>query len=239
MWVAPLPSATALRIVQAMRIVVADDSALLRQGLVELLDRFDDLDVVGECGTLDGLRAATDERRPDVVVTDIRMPPTGTTEGLEAASWIAAEHPATGVVVLSQHVTPDYALRLLQDGPPNRAYLLKERVSDIDELAHAIRQVHGGGSVIDPLVVEALVAASRRDDSALEELTTRELDVLSEMATGKSNAAIAAVLHLSERSIEKHSNAIFSKLGFSEEPTLNRRVAAVIVYLSEQRSNRA
>lgn len=219
-----------------MRIVIADDNALLRQGLMQLLDAEPDIDVVADAGDLDELRTAVDDHAPDVVVTDIRMPPTGTTEGLDAASWMAQAHPDAGVVVLSQHITPDYALRLLHDGPPSRAYLLKERVADVDELVRAIRQVADGGSVIDPLVVDALVAASRKDDSALEQLTPRELDVLAEMATGKSNSAIADALGLTQRSIEKHSNAIFAKLGFSEEPTLNRRVAAVIVFLSEQRS---
>ena len=222
-----------------MRVVVAEDNTLLRQGLVQLLRQQDnDIDVVSECGDLDALQLAVQEHRPDLVVTDIRMPPTQTTEGLDAARWIAAEHDGVGVVVLSQHVTPDYALRLLHDGPPNRAYLLKERVADIDDVVRAIHEVHAGGSVIDPLVVEALVSASRREDSPLDSLTARELDVLREMAAGKSNRAVAEALSLSERSIEKHSNSIFAKLGFSEEPALNRRVAAVILYLGEQRSSK-
>ena len=219
-----------------IRVVVAEDNALLRQGLVGLIGQADDIEVVAECGSVDELEAAVDVHTPNLVITDIRMPPTHTTEGLDAACWLAREHTGTGVVVLSQHVTPDYALRLLDEGPPNRAYLLKERVSDVDELLGAVRTVHDGGSVIDPLVVDALVAASRKPDSPLDSLTPREIEVLAELARGKSNAAIAETLVLSERAVEKHSNAIFSKLGLTEEPNLNRRVSAVLVYLGAQRS---
>jgi len=218
-----------------MDVVVAEDNGLLRQGMVQLLTEYE-FDVVGSCGTAEEAQRVIDATRPAVVITDIRMPPTNTTEGLDLAAWLAVEHPGTGVVVLSQHVTPAYAVRLLHDGPPNRAYLLKERVSDIGELVRAVREVHEGGSVIDPLVVDALVSASRKEDSALGDLTPRGVDVLSEMATGKANHAVAEALGLSQRSIEKHSNSIFAKLGFSEEPGLNRRVAAVILFLDQQRS---
>lgn len=218
-----------------MRVVVAEDNALLRQGVKGLLE-VAGIDVVADVGNLPELRDAVDAHRPNLVVTDIRMPPTQTTEGLDAACWLAEAHPSVGVVVLSQHVTPDYALRLLDEGPAHRAYLLKERVSDANELVGAIHTVAAGGSVIDPLVVEALVAASRKDNSPLAELTPRELEVLAELATGKNNAAIAGELVLSERAVEKHCNSIFSKLGLAEEPDMNRRVAAVVVYLSEQRS---
>lgn len=218
-----------------VRVVVAEDNALLRQGLSGLLEQAD-IEVVASVGDAQDLRAAVDTHGPDLVVTDIRMPPGQATEGLDAARWLAEHHPGVGVVVLSQHVTPDYALRLLDEGPPNRAYLLKERVSDAAELVNAIRTVFDGGSVIDPLVVEALVAASRKDDSPLAQLTPRELEVLSELATGKNNAAVASKLTLSERAIEKHSNSIFSKLGLSEEPDRNRRVSAVLVYLAAQRT---
>jgi DNA-binding NarL/FixJ family response regulator len=173
--------------------------------------------------------------QPDVVVTDIRMPPTGTDEGVRAAKQMREEHPEIGVVVLSQYVEPAYALELLDAGSERRAYLLKERVSDVDQLLRAIQEVARGGSVIDPKVVEALVTArSRRADSRLEYLTPREQEVLAEMAQGRNNAAVANALGLSERAVEKHINSVFSKLGLSEEPDVNRRVKAVLLYLSDR-----
>jgi DNA-binding NarL/FixJ family response regulator len=168
-----------------------------------------------------------------VVITDIRMPPTGTDEGIRLAALLREDHPATGVVVLSQYANPEYALALLERGSDRRAYLLKERIADADDLLDAIRAVAHGRSVIDPQVVESLVSASRRPrPSALDRLTSRELEVLGEMAQGKSNAAIASSLLLSERAIEKHSNSIFSKLDLTEEPDVNRRVKAVLLYLA-------
>jgi DNA-binding NarL/FixJ family response regulator len=177
-----------------------------------------------------------EREQPDVVVTDIRMPPTGTDEGIRAAAELRERHPGIGVVVLSQYAEPSYALALLGEGAAGRAYLLKERVSDVEEVARAIREVAAGRSVIDPTVVEALVSASgRRRKSAMDHLTPREREVLEQMATGRTNAAIAAELVLSERAVEKHTNAIFVKLGLSEERDVNRRVAAVLVYLAELR----
>ncbi len=212
--------------------LVAEDDGLLRTGIVRLLEGIEDVEVVGGCGDLPQLEAAVERERPDVVLTDIRMPPTGTDEGIRAAAWLHDEHPAVGVVVLSQHVNPEYALRLLGSGTGRRAYLLKERVSDVGELVRAIREVAAGGSVIDPQVVEALVAGSRtRPMSPVERLSPRELEVLAGMAQGKSNAAIAASLTLSVRAIEKYSNMIFAKLGLSEEKDCNRRVSAVLVFL--------
>ena len=185
------------------------------------------------CGDLPSLLALVDTDPPDVVVTDIRMPPTGTDEGIQAAARLRLEHPAVGVVVLSQYANPSYALDLLGGGSEARAYLLKERVSDVGELIQAIRTVAAGGSVIDPKVVESLVTAtSKRTTSDLERLTPREREILREMATGKSNAAIGGSLVLSERAVEKHTNSIFSKLGLSEERSLNRRVKAVLMYLA-------
>jgi DNA-binding NarL/FixJ family response regulator len=214
--------------------VLAEDQVLLREGIARLLEREDDLELVGEAGDLPGLLEVVGESKPEVVVTDIRMPPTGTDEGIQAATQLRHEHPDVGVVVLSQYVEPAYALALLGEGSSGRAYLLKERVSDVDQLVGAIRSVAAGGSVIDATVVETLVTArSTRRRSELERLTPRELEVLAEMATGKSNAAIALALVLSERAVEKHSNSIFSKLGLSEEKDVNRRVKAVLVYLSE------
>ena len=182
---------------------------------------------------LEGAIAATD---PDVVVTDIRMPPTGTDEGLRAAERLRAERPEVGVVVLSQYAEPEYALALLEHGAAGRAYLLKERVSDIDQLVGAIREVRAGGSVIDPAVVEVLVASrSAAAGSPLGELTPREAEVLSQVAQGRNNAGIAAALSLTDRAVEKHINAIFSKLGLSEQPDTHRRVKATLLYLAERR----
>ena len=169
-----------------------------------------------------------------MVVTDIRMPPTGTDEGIQAAAWIREHHPRAGVVVLSQYTAPAYALALLEHGSAGRAYLLKEQVASVDELARAIRTVAQGGSVIDPRVVDELVRArSQRHMSPLSSLTARESEILAEMAQGKSNAAIAATLSITERAVEKHTNSIFAKLGLSEEKDVNRRVKAVLLFLSE------
>ena len=219
----------------ALRVVVAEDNALLREGLSRLIAAEPDLELAGACGDLPGLLAAIDEEPPDVVLTDIRMPPSGTDEGIRAANTVRERHPEVGVVVLSQYANPDYALALLEGGSSRRAYLLKERVGDVEELLGAIREVARGGSVVDPKVVDALVTAtSRAVRSDLDRLTPRESEILAEMATGKSNAAIAASLILSERAVEKHTNSIFSKLGLTEEPDLNRRVKAVLLFLAER-----
>ena len=216
-----------------IRLVVAEDNALLRDGIRRILESQDDLEMVAACGSLDELLAAVEEHEPDVVVTDIRMPPTGTDEGIRAAAILRATRPEVGVVVLSQFVSPQYAVALLDQGSAARAYLLKDRVADVDDLVDAIRVVARGGSVIDPKVVDELVQArTRADRSPLEHLTPREREVLGEMASGKSNAAIAASLVLSERAVEKHINSIFSKLHLVEEADVNRRVKAVLLYLS-------
>lgn len=220
--------------VVAIRVVVADDNYLVREGVVRLLARLDDIEVVAAASDLDSLLAAVETERPDVVVTDIRMPPTGTDEGVRAANALRTSHPTVGVVVLSQYASAGYALALLDDGSDRRAYLLKDRVSDVAELASAIRTVAAGGSVVDPKVVEELVAArARAKRSPIAFLTVREREIMGEMAQGKSNAAIAAALHLSDRAVEKHINSIFSKLGLSEEPDVNRRVKAVLVFLAD------
>ena len=217
-----------------IRIVVAEDNALLRDGLVRLISSVADFDLVGSCGTYDDLHELVEETNPDVVVTDIRMPPTGTDEGIRIATTLRTTHPETGVVVLSQYASPAYAMALLAEGSHRRAYLLKDRVADVDDLVAAIRQVHEGGAVIDPKVVEQIVGGSiRRARSPLEQLTKREREILGEMAQGKSNAAIAASLILSERAVEKHTNSIFSKLLLTEERDVNRRVTAVLMYLTE------
>jgi DNA-binding NarL/FixJ family response regulator len=217
----------------AVRVVVADDNYLVREAVSRLVEAEDDLTVVGSCGSYDDLLALVRDQAPDVVVTDIRMPPTGTDEGIRAAAELRATHPSVGVVVLSQYVAPSYAVALLDGGSEGRAYLLKDRVADADDLVAAVRSVAAGGSVIDPKVVEEVVSArSRAPSSPLDHLTRREREILAEMAQGKSNAAIAATLVLSERAVEKHINSILSKLHLTEEPDVNRRVKAVLVYLA-------
>jgi DNA-binding NarL/FixJ family response regulator len=219
----------------ALRVVIADDNLLVREGVVKLLDHEDDVEVVATCGTYDELMDAAAQVAPDVVVTDIRMPPTGTDEGVRAALAIRETAPATGVVVLSQYADPAYALALLERGSEGRAYLLKERVSDPHQLVHAITEVARGGSVIDPVVVESLVRArASRPASPLDRLTPRERDVLEQMAQGRNNAGIAQALHLSERAVEKHINSLFSKLDLGEAVDVHRRVKAVLLFLSEQ-----
>jgi DNA-binding NarL/FixJ family response regulator len=220
-----------------VRVVLAEDNYLVREGVRTLVETESDLEVVGVCEDYDTLLAAVEEQHPDVVVTDIRMPPTGTDEGIRAAEVLRERHPDIGVVVLSQYSEPAYALAFLDGGSKGRAYLLKERVSDIGQLAAAIREVGAGGSVIDPEVVDALVAARAKPaDSPLHRLTAREGEILSEMAQGKNNAAVAASLVLSERAVEKHINSIFSKLALSQEPDVHRRVKAVLLFLSVQES---
>jgi DNA-binding NarL/FixJ family response regulator len=215
-------------------VVLAEDNALLRAGLARLVETAGDLSLVGTAADLPALQALVETAKPDVVVTDIRMPPSHTDEGISVAARLRTERPEIGVLLLSQYAEAAYALALLAEGTARRGYLLKERVADGDELTEAIRRVADGGSVIDPTVIEGLVAANRAAPSELDRLTPRELQVLGEMAQGKSNAAIAAALVLSERAIEKHTNSIFSKLGLSEERDLNRRVSAVLVYLQNR-----
>lgn len=212
-------------------VVLAEDNALLREGLVRLLVTASDVEVVGSASDLPSALLTIARWNPDVVVTDIRMPPTSTDEGIALAARLREERPEVGVVVLSQHDEPSYALRLLEGGSERRAYLLKDRVAGADDLVAAVRTVAAGGSVIDPKVVERLVVRGRAGSDTLAGLTPREREVLGEMAQGKSNAAIAASLVLTERAIEKHSNAIFSKLGLSEERDVNRRVRAVLMHL--------
>ena len=217
-----------------IRLVLAEDNYLVREGVRRLLETRSDLEVAAACGDLDSLLAAVDAERPDVVLTDIRMPPGGTDEGIQAATTLRETNPEIGVVVLSQYATPSYVLALLEGGSEGRAYLLKERVKDLDQLVAAIQAVADGGSVMDPKVVEALVAENARgEDSPLNELTRRERDVLREMAEGKNNAAIAEALVLTERSVEKVIHSIFLKLGLTWETAVHKRVTAVILYLAE------
>ena len=217
-----------------LRIVFAEDNYLVREGTAALLGEAAAVELVATATTKDELLAAVDEHRPDAVLTDIRMPPTGTNEGIEAAKEIRAAHPEIGVVVLSQFVEEDYAYDLLKDGAAGLGYLLKERVADVDELVRALGEVANGGSVLDPKVVETLVAAKdRMAHSPLAQLTDREREVLSHMAQGENNAAIARSLFLTERAVEKHINSLFHKLGLTEEPDVHRRVMAVLAFLRE------
>ncbi len=216
-----------------LRVLVAEDNLLVREGVVKLLNACADMEVIGACSTYDELLAAVTSDEPDVVLTDIRMPPTGTDEGIRAAMALRTSHPNVGVVVLSQYAEPAYAIALFEDGSDRRGYLLKERVSDATQIVNAIEEVARGGSVIDPIVVEALVQSRlKRSASPIDRLTPREREVLEEMAQGRNNAGIASALFLSERAVEKHINALFSKLGLSEEPDTHRRVKAVLLFLA-------
>jgi DNA-binding NarL/FixJ family response regulator len=217
-----------------IRLVLAEDQYLVREGLRRLIETQPGFEVAAVCGDLGSLLAAVDAERPDVVVTDIRMPPSGVDEGIQAAERLRETNPEVGVVVLSQYANPSYVLALLEGGSARRAYLLKERVKDLGQLVAAIHAVAEGGSLIDPKVVEALVAENARgEESPLNELTPRERDVLREMAEGKNNAAIAAALFLTERSVEKVIHSIFLKLGLTWETAVHKRVKAVILYLAE------
>lgn len=218
-----------------IRVVLAEDSFIVREGLREILSAHERVDVVASVGDLDELLAAVEAERPDVVVTDIRMPPTSTDEGIRAAHELRDRHPEVGVVVLSQHADPVYVLALLESGSAGRAYLLKERVSDRLQLVAAIDAVAAGGSVIDPKVVEVLVAArTQSDQSPLAELTARETEVLAEIAQGKSNTAIAESLVLTKRAVEKHIHSIFMKLGLAYEQDVSKRVKAALMFLADR-----
>jgi DNA-binding NarL/FixJ family response regulator len=218
----------------AIRVVLGEDHFLVREGVRRLLETRPEVEVAAACGDLGSLLAAVEEHAPDVVVTDIRMPPNGSDEGIQVAEQLRRLRPEVGVLVLSQYSEPRYALALLEAGTAGRGYLLKERVEDVDQLVAAIRDVSQGGSVVDPKVVESLVAArTRADASPLNELTPRERDVLREMAEGKNNAAIAKALFVTERSVEKVIHSIFLKLGLSFEVDVHKRVRAVILYLAD------
>ncbi|MCW2767493.1 MAG: LuxR family transcriptional regulator [Nocardioides sp.] len=215
-----------------VRVVFADDNYLVREGVAGLLTETADIDLVETVADPAALLAAVATHRPDAVLTDIRMPPTFTTEGIDAAKRIRADFPETGVVVLSQYVEEDYAFELLSEGVAGLGYLLKERVTQVDDLVRALYDVSRGGSALDPKVVEGLLARkSQEQSSALLALTEREHEVLHELATGRSNAATAKVLFMSERAVEKHVGSVFQKLGLVHESDINRRVTAVLVYL--------
>jgi DNA-binding NarL/FixJ family response regulator len=219
---------------EPLRVVIAEDNYLVREGTRRLLEDSGEVEVVAAVGAPDELLEAVDRLLPHAVLTDIRMPPDHDMEGIQAAHQIRARHPQIGVVVLSQHADEAYAFQLLKDGTAGLAYLLKERIGDLDQLLRALRETIAGRSVVDPVVVEALLAwRGRLAHSPLATLTARETDVLREMAQGKTNAAIAESLSVSESAVEKYANAIFSKLGLSEEPQVHRRVAAVLAFLRD------
>jgi len=213
--------------------VLGEDSFLAREGIVSALGAIDDVELVGACGDLDELRDAIARESPDVVLTDIRMPPTNTDEGVRLAAELRSSHPEVGVVVLSQHAEPLYATTLFEQGSARRAYLLKERVKDRDELHRALQEVADGGSVVDSRIVDELVSFQRRrKDSKLDELTPRELEILGLIAEGRSNTAIAAQLVVTKRAVERHINQIFLKLDLGDSEDVSRRVKAVLMYLN-------
>ncbi len=217
------------------RVVLAEDNYIVREGLREILAAHERIEIVATCEDLDGLLAAVESERPDVVITDIRMPPTSTDEGIRAAGELRESHPDVGVVVLSQHDDPGYVLALLESGSAGRAYLLKERIHDRLQLVAAVDAVADGGSVIDPKVVEVLVAArTQAAQSPLAELTAREMEVLAEIAQGKSNTAIAESLVLTKRAVEKHIHSIFMKLNLAYEQDVSKRVKAALLFLADR-----
>jgi DNA-binding NarL/FixJ family response regulator len=217
----------------SIRVVLGEDSYLASEGIARMIDRADGIELVATRNDLDSLSAAVEEERPDVVLTDIRMPPTNTDEGIRLANELQMSRPEVGVVILSQHSDPGYAMALFQNGSARRAYLLKERVKDSGELARALRSVVDGGSYVDPLVVEKLLQATRvREQSRLDSLTPRELEILALIAAGRSNAAIAEQLVLTKRAVERHINGIFMKLDLGNPEDISRRVKAALIYLA-------
>jgi DNA-binding NarL/FixJ family response regulator len=220
----------------SIRVVYAEDSFLVREGVQRMLAGTDDIELVATCADFDTARAAIDEHRPDVVLTDIRMPPGHTDEGVRLAEHCRRHHPDTGVVLLSQYVEVSYVRTLLAQGTEGRGYLLKERIAHVDELFEAVRTVREGGSAIDPKVVSALVAGrSRAGDRGLDRLSPREREVLAGIAQGRTNAAISAHLVITVKAVEKHVNSIFAKLGLAGDQTTHPRVRAALLYLADER----
>jgi DNA-binding NarL/FixJ family response regulator len=217
------------------RLVVAEDAYLIREGIRSALEREgDEVEVLEYCSDLPSLLDAVERHRPNVVITDIRMPPTSTDEGVQAAAALRESHPEIGVLVISQYVSPHYALKLFEHGSAGRAYLLKERVGHRIQLMEGIREVAAGGSVVDPKVVDVLVEARMRArNSPLTQLTKREREVLAGVASGKSNAAIAESLFLTKRAVEKNINSLFAKLGFTDDKAVSRRVQAALLFLAQ------
>lgn len=220
----------------SVRVVFAEDSFLVRAGVQRMLESSADIDLVATCADFDSARSAIDEHRPDVVLTDIRMPPSHTDEGIRVAEHCRRHHTGTGVILLSQYVEVSYVKTLLTQGTEGRGYLLKERIADADDLLDAVRTVHSGGSAIDPKVVAALVAGrSRAGDPSLARLSPREREVLGGIAQGRTNTAIAAQLVITVHAVEKHVNSIFAKLGLSGDQSTHPRVRAALLYLADDR----
>ena len=221
------------------RVVVAEDAYLIREGIRQVLEGEEEVEVVEYCADLGSLLRAVEQHEPDVVITDIRMPPSSTDEGIQAAATLYETHPAVGIVVISQYVSPHYALRLFEHGSAGRAYLLKEHIGHRIQLMEAIREVAKGGSVVDPKVVDVLVEARvRARNSPLAQLTPREREVLAGVAAGKSNAAVASSLFLTKRAVEKNINSIFAKLGLDDDTDVSRRVVATLLYLADSDGDR-
>jgi DNA-binding NarL/FixJ family response regulator len=220
----------------AIRVVLGEDSFLVREGIASVLRDLDDVELVDTAEDLDELRASVERTKPDVVVTDIRMPPSNTDEGIQFADELRSSHPDVGVVILSQHAEPRYAIALLSAGSGRRAYLLKDRLTDEAELNLALHNVAAGLSLIDPRVVEKLVTAREKRDSELGALTPREFEILGLIAQGRSNRWIASKLTITKRAVERHINAIFLKLELGEPEDVNRRVQAALLYLSGEDS---
>jgi DNA-binding NarL/FixJ family response regulator len=218
----------------SIRVVLGEDNYIAREGISRALEHARDIELVAACPDLQTLRTTIDETHPDVVLTDIRMPPSNTDEGIRIANELRSSHPDIGVVVLSQHAEPTYAAVLFADGADRRAYLLKERVKDFRELTEALRKVAEGGSVVDPRIVEELVTVRRRRErSRLDTLTPRELEILGMIAEGRSNAAIAEALVVTKRAVERHISGIFGKLDLGDEDDVSRRVKAAVLYLAD------
>jgi DNA-binding NarL/FixJ family response regulator len=221
-----------------IRVVLGEDNYIAREGISRVLERASGIELVAACADLETLRTTIDRALPDVVLTDIRMPPSNTDEGIRLASELRSSHPELGVVVLSQHAEPSYAAVLFADGADRRAYLLKERVKDVAELTDALRRVAEGGSVVDPRIVEELVAVRRqRERSRLDTLTPRELEILGLIAEGQSNASIAEALVITKRAVERHISGIFGKLDLGNEDDVSRRVKAAVLYLTDTSAN--
>ena len=220
---------------QRISVVVADDSLLIRDSVCRALSTDPDVAVVGQGVDYDSTVELVDQHNPALLVTDVRMPPTSTDEGIRLAHWVRTAHPNTGVIVLSQYVQPEYAAGLLAGGASARGYLLKERIAHFDQLSDAVREVASGGTVLDPLVVEALLAKPS-SSSMVSRLTRRECEVLTELASGGSNRTVAQRLHLTQRAVEKHINSIFAKLGLTGDDTVDRRVKAVLMFLGDDTS---
>jgi DNA-binding NarL/FixJ family response regulator len=229
------PGKDSINVSGHISVLIAEDCLLVRDSVYRALSTVADVTVVGVAEDYDSAVELVEKNQPTMVITDVRMPPTSTDEGIRLARWMRAAHPDTGVIVLSQYADPRYAAGLLDGGTAARGYLLKERISHFDELSDAVHQVASGGTVLDPLVVEALLAQPR-SAVRLSRLTPREREVLGEVATGFSNRSVAQRLVLSQRAVEKHINSIFAKLGLTIDDSVDRRVKAVLMFLDDRTS---